>query len=300
MRCRTIISRPFPRRDCARLYARESAALIVLLSSCALAFADPRAKPDASAPDVNDAPLSAEAEAALRDALVFDPTRWMDLKPATPRTPAQRASAHDFDWNRTERPDGSSAVTVKKPLPLEWDAKVGADIGIAPASGTSYPPDKSLPLNKEQNSGATWASVTVPGVASIDARVDPSKDQSKLGTTFSRSVPVGSAYSVTLQNTFALTETIGGAPIASVAPGTTAAAPPSQVWSNDRLVKFNFLSTGTSLAAGTMSSTAGSGARNKISAEQKLFEGLNITTSVTDVGAPTVSKSITAGFKWKW
>ena len=72
------------------------------------------------------------------------------------------------------------------------------------------------------------------------------------------------------------------------------------MWSNDRLVKFNFLSTGTSLAAGTTSSTLDRQTRNKISAEQKLFEGLNVTTTVTDVGAPTTAKSITAGFKWKW
>jgi hypothetical protein len=57
---------------------------------------------------------------------------------------------------------------------------------------------------------------------------------------------------------------------------------------------------GTSIAAGTSSSNATNAARNKISAEQKLFDGLNITTSVTDVGAPTASKSITAGYKWKW
>ena len=137
----------------------------------------------------------------------------------------------------------------------------------------------------------------MPGGASIDARIDPSKDQSKFGTTFNRSVPFGNSYSMTLQNAFAVTETIGGAQVANAAPGT---APPSQVWSNDRLVKFNFLSTGTSLAAGTSSSNAAYAARNKIQAEQKLFDSLNITTAVTDVGAPTTSKSITAGFKWKW
>lgn len=294
MRCRTIISRPFPRRA----FARAAAAVMALLSSSVLAFADPRAKPDPSAANTDGAPLSAEAQAALRDALVFDPARWMDLRPATPRG-ASSQNAHDLDWSRTDKSDGSSAVTVKKPLPLEWDAKVGADIAIAPTSGTSYQPDKSV-LFKDQNTGATWASIVVPGVASIDARVDPNKDQSKLGTTISRSVPFGSQYSVTLQNSFAVTETLGSTPNAPPAAGPLQPGPPTQVWSNDRLVKFNFLSTGTSIAAGTSSSNALNTARNKISAEQKLFDGFNITTSVTDVGAPTVSKSITAGYKWKW
>ena len=296
MRCRTIIFWPFTRRT----FAREAAAAIALLCSCVLVFADPRAKPDASATNTDGAPLSAEAQAALRDALVFDPARWMDMKPVSPRTPSQKTSGHDLDWNRTDKPDGSSAVTVKKPLPLEWDAKIGADFGIAPTSGASYQPDAPLPFNKNQNSGATWASIMVPGVASIDARVDPSKDQSKLGTTLSRSVPFGGAYSVTLQSTFAVTETLGSTPNAPPAAGPVQPGAPSQVWSNDRLVKFNFLSTGTSIAAGTSSSNAFNSTRNKISAEQKLFDGLNITTSVTDVGAPTASKSITAGYKWKW
>jgi hypothetical protein len=299
MRCITRMSREF---------ARHAVAAIVLLSpllfASAPASADPRAKqPDTSAVDVNGAPLSPEAEAALRDALVFDPTRWMDLKPATPRTAAQKAATQDLDWNRTDKPDGSAAVTVKKPLPIEWDAKVGADFGIAPSYGTNYQPDKTVPLGKEQNTGSTWASVTVPGVASIAARIDPNKDQSKVGTTVSRSVPFGTDYSLTLQNSFALTETLGSPSGVPTAAGTTPPGQPgpSQVWSNDRLVKFNFLSTGTSLGAGTMSSTApGYYARNKIMAEQKLFDSLNITTAVTDVGAPTVSKSITAGFKWKW
>jgi hypothetical protein len=297
MRCRRIFSRDF---------ARHGAALAALLSSCALTLADPAAKPDASGLDTNGAPLSAEAEAALRDALVFDPARWMEMKPATPRAPSQKASGHDLDWNRTDKQDGSSAVTVKKPLPIEWDAKVGADFGFAPTPGVSYQPDRPLPYSKDQNTGAdglraTWASVTVPGVASIDARVDPAKDQSKLGTTISRSVPVGSAYSVTLQNSFAVTETLGGVQNTPAATGTAPpGTPPAQVWSNDRLVKFNFLSTGTSFAAGTTTSTIDRQTRNKISAEQKLFEGLNITTTVTDVGAPSIAKSITAGFKWKW
>ena len=227
--------------------------MIALLCSCALAFADPRAKPDASAANVDGAPLSAEAQAALRDALVFDPARWMNVKPVSPRTPSQKTSGHDLDWNRTDKLDGSSAVTVKKPLPLEWDAKIGADIGLAPTFDASYRPDQSPLLTKGQNSGATWASIMVPGGASIDARVDPAKDQSKLGTTLSRSVPFGGAYSVTLQSTFALTETLGATPNAPPAAGPIQPGAPAQVWSNDRLVKFNFLSTGTSIAASTMS-----------------------------------------------
>jgi hypothetical protein len=287
-----------------RHFARQAVALIVLIysalvSSFALAFADPAAAPDAVTPE-----LSAEAQAALRDVLNFDHVRAMSMAPASPlRVPSRKASAHDLDWNHTEKADGSAALTVKKPLPLVWDTKVGADFGLAAAPATSYELDRLLQPHKDQGapglSGA-WASVTVPGLASIDARVDPGKEQSKLGTTLSRSLPLGSTYSVTLQNTFALTETLGSTPTAPAISSAATPALPAQVWSTDRLVKFNIHSTGTTLAAGTFSSTADYITHNKLSAEQKLFGPLSVTTAVTDVGAATSSKSISAGFKLKW
>ena len=39
---------------------------------------------------------------------------------------------------------------------------------------------------------------------------------------------------------------------------------------------------------------------NTLSADQKLFGPLHVTTAVTDVGQPSESKSITAGFKLNW
>ena len=224
----------------------------------------------------------------------------MATMPATPLRLRNANPGQDFDWNRTDKPDGSSAVTVKKPLPSEWDTKIGADFALAPAPATSYQPDRSPLFNKDQNTGAAWANVTVPGLASIDARVDPSKDQSKLGTTFSRSLPFGTNYSLTLQSTIALTETLGPTSTVPAAPNTVVAATPSQVWSNERLAKFNILSTGTTLGAGTFSSTSDYITHNKIMAEQKLFGPLNVTTAVTDMGTASSNKSITAGFKFHW
>ena len=274
----------------------------MLVSSFALAFADPQATPDSSgAPGAEFTPLSDEAQAALRDALNFNALQTLPTAPASPlrvRTP--HLSGHDLDWKRTDKADGSAALTVKKPLPLQWDTKVGADIGLAPALGTSFQAERLLQPNKDRDSGTAWATITVPGVASIDARVDPAKDQRKLGTTFSQSLPFGSNYSLTLQNSYALTETLGATPTTSAIPNAAAPSQLTQVWSTDRLVKFNIHSTGTTLAAGTFSSTKDYITHNKLMAEQKLFDNFNVTTAVTDVGAPTSSKSITAGFKWQW
>jgi hypothetical protein len=58
-----------------------------------------------------------------------------------------------------------------------------------------------------RDSGAAWASVGVADLATVDARVDPGSDQGKLGTTFKRSIPVGGKFSVTLQDSYSMTET---------------------------------------------------------------------------------------------
>src|SRR5262249_57051087 len=59
-----------------------------------------------------------------------------------------------------------------------------------------------------QSTGVAWATITAPGFeaplgwdkTSIETRVDPSQQQSKVGTTLSRSVPIGENVTATLQN----------------------------------------------------------------------------------------------------
>ncbi len=277
----------------------SAAMLVALLAASGLAAAQSKRTPSPmlelnAPPPADTTPLSEEEQAALRDALNTDPLSDVPQHKAA-RTP-QKTAAPNLDWSRADKPDGSAAVSVKRPLPLAWDAKIGADFGLAPPTGAVTPLERPLP-STDQSTGAAWANFTVPGIASIDARGDTSRDQRKLGTTLSRSVPIGSNYSVTLQGSLAVIEPTApatGLPSAA-APGT-----PSQVWSNDRTVKFDIRPTGTTLSAGTASSTADSIQRHKFSAEQKLFGPLSVTTSVTDVGAPTASKSIAAGLRWKW
>ncbi|MEI7805381.1 MAG: hypothetical protein WCI56_08645 [Hyphomicrobiales bacterium] len=244
----------------------------------------------------------AAPDPALLEALKFNAAT---LEPSARKSSSASAKdANAIDWSRTDNPDGSAAVKVKKPLPTTWDIKVGADLGLPAAPATSYQPDKMLPNGSQQQSGAAWANVAVPDIASIEARVDPSQEQGKLGTTFKRSVPLGKQFSVTVQNQVAVTETFANPaaaassiPSAGPAPATPGA---TRVWSNDRELKFNILSTGTTLGMGRTTSTADDIARNRLSAEQKLYGPLNVTTAVTDVGTPTASKSITAGFKLNW
>ena len=70
-----------------------------------------------------------------------------------------------------------------------------APISASPPADRRLPAGPAvLPFAREQSSGAAWASVGVPNLAIVDARVDPSNDQGKLGTTFKHSIPVGSNF----------------------------------------------------------------------------------------------------------
>ncbi len=282
-------------------------ALAALFGASAVAVADPLPQPPpaetsefAPPPETEAEPpaLSPEDQAALRDALSLEPA---DL-PAQARSsrPAPKAVL-PLDWSRSEKFDGSAAITVKRPLPLIGDAKVnfGADFGLAPGGSTL--PEPLSPLAQSfDNSGAAWASLGVPGWASLDARLDPTREQRRFGTTVGPSLPIGGEYSVTLQNTVALTETLPGGTTTVVPGAPLASTTPPQVWSTDRMVKFNVISTSTTLAASSTSSTVDNITHNTVSVEQKLFNALNVTTAVTDAGTKAPAKSVTAGFKLKW
>jgi len=173
------------------------------------------------------------------------------------------------------------------------DAKVGADLDLTANAPDGYQPGKSRAYS---GSGAAWASVGVlPNLATVDARVDPSNDQGKLGTTFQHSLPLGSKFSVTLKNSYSVTETFSGS---SVAINSTLPVP--QVWGNEKAAKFNILPTGTTLGAGLASASNDPVTHRTLSAEQKLYGPLQVTTAVTDIGQPISNKSISARFKLNW
>ena len=156
------------------------------------------------------------------------------------------------------------------------------------------------------SSGAAWASVgVVPSFATVDARVDPTNDQGRVGTTLKHSMPVGSRFAVTVQNTYSVTETFSATssapqdiPMMSVPTPTGVTTP--QVWGSEKAAKFDILSTGTSFGAKLANNSADPVTHNQFSAEQKIYGPLNVTTAVTDVGQTTASKSITARFKLNW
>lgn len=252
------------------------------------------------------AELTPEEQEALRTILNNTPTVSYDAPAKKLRTPALKQTKN-FDMSRTDKSDGSSSLALKQPLPIDWDAKVGADIGLRPAPSITNAPDPWISGSPDQRgSGAAWASVgLVPHLATIDARVDPSNDQGRVGTTFKYTKPVGSRFSVTLQNTYSVTETFSASTTAPsdlplMAVPTPTGLPTPQVWGSEKAAKFDYLPTGTSFGAKVATSSTDPVTHNQFVAEQKVYGPLNVTTAVTDIGQTSASKSITARFKLNW
>jgi len=268
----------------------------VLAALPALAQEAAQTHREALAPETR---LSAEEGAILGNALVFDPAALATPPNKPLRIPGMSGTGYDI--TRTEKPDGSTAVIVKQPLQTEWSNSVGADVGPTKSAF-----DRPLPTARDNTPpGTAWASLGVTNIGSLDARVDPSNDQGKLGTTFKQSIPFGGRFAVTLQDTYSVTETLGQSavapgdvPLMRLPSGPAGGAP--HIFGNERAVKFNILPTGTTFGAGMTTASNDPVTHNTLSAEQKLYGPLQVTTAVTDFGQTTSSKSITAGFKLHW
>jgi len=245
-----------------------------------------------------EAPLTAEESAVLDRALTFEPDTSANLKPGKPlRLPTLDAAS----VSHSSKADGSGTLVLNRPLIDDWDAKLGADLRLA---ASAYGPDR-LTTPMAQDSGTAWASLGLPNVASVDARVDPTADQGKLATTFKRSIPVGRVVAVTLQDSYSVTQTVGAPAAApSVLPLMTApqptAAPTPQIWGNQKTIKLDVLSTGTTFGAGVNTASNDPVTHNSLSADQKLYGPLHVTTAFNDIGEVSASKSITAALKLDW
>ena len=235
----------------------------------------------------------------------------LNVDASTLTSPASKARAvpgagvgTDMSWSSQDKPNGSAAVSVKQPLSSFWDARVGADMTVVNQPQTLTSADLlrqkfSSDSQPSQSSGSAWAAITAPGVASIwdktaiEARVDPSQEQSKLGTSLSKSLPLSEQYSLTLQNGYNVIQQ-GTASV----PGIGGHA--ARNYEVDRSAKLSIADTGTSFIAGQSLSSTDDKWLNKIGAEQKLFGGVTINGSIGETALGIPNKSLTAGFKRSW
>ena len=207
-----------------------------------------------------------------------------------------------MSWSSKNSANGSAAVSVKQPLSPFWDTRIGADMTVArqPSTMSELLAEKvANGGNTPQSTGTAWAAITAPGVGSIwdktavEARVDPGQEQSRLGTSLSKSLPLSDQYSLTLQNGYNVTQQ-GIVPV----PGIVAR--PERSYQTEQSAKLSIADTGTSLIAGQMLSSTDEKWLRKIGAEQKLFDGVSITGSISETPLGAANKSLTAGFKRSW
>ena len=280
--------------------------LCALLTSGALAAALPAFGQEAQQSDSDkaafapEAPLTSEESALLGNALVFDPSALAE----SPKKPLRLPGVSDkgYSVTRTEKLDGSSTIVVKQPLQTDWSNSVGANLG---STRSRSPFDRPLPTARDDFPFGIRVGLGrhfehwKRGCA-----IDPSNEQGKFGTT-KQSIPFGGRFAITLQDTYSVTDT-RGQPTAGPSDIPLMALPPAsgpltpQVFGNERAVKFNILPTGTTLGAGLASASNDPVTHNTLSAEQKLYGPLQVTTAVTDFGQATSSKSISAGFRLNW
>ena len=228
----------------------------------------------------------------------------LTTRPASKGRSPQAGPGTEMSWSSKDKPNGSAALSVKQPLSPFWDARVGADMTVArqPAAPTMSELLSEKLANggsQPQSSGAAWAAITAPGVGSIwdktaiEARVDPSQEQSKLGTSLSKSLPLSEQYSLTLQNGYNVIQQ-------GIVPVTGLPGHPTRNYEVDRSAKLSIADTGTSLVAGHTLSSTDDKWLGKIGAEQKLFDGVSISGSIGETPLGTVNKSVTAGFNRSW
>jgi hypothetical protein len=296
----------------------QSALAVVLLLGASVAPASAEEQPSVWPKDIYPADENAtpaaetpedEAEGAPAQTVDLNNPEidWSQLDTTSPgsdkalkaRRALQDGSASS--WSAQDKSNGASALSVKQPVIPFWDTRVGADLTVARQQPLSVSEalQQKFTTGEQQSSGAAWAAMTAPGVGSIwdktaiEARVDPSQEQSRLGTSLSKSVPLSEQTSLTLQNGTNVTQQ-GVAPI----PGITGRA--ARNYALDQSARLSIADTGTSFIAGqTLSSTDDKWLR-KIGAEQQLFGGVSVSGSIGETlqGAP--NKSISAGFKRSW
>lgn len=230
----------------------------------------------------------------------------LTINPASKARRSPQATPNsDIKWSANDKPNGAEAVTAKQSLSEFLDTQIGADMNVVrqPATITEQQllserlaNGGSLP----QSSGTAWATITAPGVGQIwdktavEARVDPSQDQSKLGTSLSKSIPIdGQQYSVTLQNGYNLIQQ-GIVPVPGI-PGR-----PVRNYETDQSAKLSIAETGTSFTAGQTLSTSDDRWLRRVGAEQKLFGGVSINGSIGETAYGPSNKSLTAGYKQSW
>jgi hypothetical protein len=264
----------------------------------------PAAEETDAASGVNDVDIMKDIDVSKLDWSLLNVDAYTLLEVTSKGSGASKgADSMEAAWSANERPNGTSAVSVKQSITPFWDTRIGADMTVARQGMATTSEQLSERLanggSLPQSSGTAWAAITAPGVGSIwdqtavEARVDPGSEQSRLGTSLSKSVPISEHYSLTLKNDYNLIQQ-GIVPV----PGII--SHPARSSETDQSARLSIADTGTSFVAGQTLSTADDKWLRKVGAEQKLFDGVTISGSIGETPSGAASTSLSAGFKRKW
>jgi hypothetical protein len=293
---------------------RGAIAVALLLGAPAMAAEQPSVWPRDIYSNENAASENPDSEADGPPARTVDLTDpdidWSQLDTAAAAgsgklsDPKARRTQRDgpaSSWSSRDTANGAAALSVKQSMIPFWDTSVGADLTVArqQPSSASEALQQKITTGEQQSSGAAWAAMTAPGLSSIwdktaiEARVDPSQDSSRLGTSLSKSVTLDERTSLTLQNGTNLIQH-GLAAI----PGVTGHQ--ARNTTMDQSARLSLADTGTSFVAGQTLSSSDDKWLRRIGAEQKLFGGVSVSGSIgeTPQGAP--NRSFGAGFRHSW
>jgi hypothetical protein len=292
-----------------------------LAAALAVAAWDQAAAFDVIAPQPADPLAQTEAAAeAAAPAETVEPSDWSALNWRPGMNAADRSkrtglkasatsSASATSWSRTDNPDGTAAVTVKRSLPTSWETNVGADfITAPPPRGLSEPVDPAALLAgppADPSAGTAWASLATPALdtslgwdkASIEARVDPTHEQGKIGVSASKAL--GGQLSLTLQSGYSVADPFASG-TAVPAPAPTAVPPGTPVYTTEQAARLTILPTQTAVAAGRTMSTAEARWLHTLSAEQALFAGASLVGSVSESVDGPLTSSIIAKYQRRW
>ncbi|WP_439371090.1 hypothetical protein [Bradyrhizobium sp. DASA03120] len=279
-----------------------SAQIIPPFSPGPAAASDDEEAETAEVPSANDPDVMKSIDVDKLDwsQLAIDAGTLNDIIAAKKR--AQAAANSGLNWSSNANANGSSAVTVKQSVFEFWDTRIGADMTVAsePRTMSELLAQKaanggSLP----QSSGSAWATATAPGAGviwdktAVEARVDPGTDQSKIGASLTKSVPLSGDTQLTLQNGYSVNQQ-----------GTTAVpgigGHITRNYETDQSARVTITDTGTSITAGQTLSTTDDKWLRKLGAEQKLFDNVTVSGSVGETSQGAINKSVTAGFKKSW
>ncbi|MHC2821496.1 hypothetical protein ACVMBY_005056 [Bradyrhizobium huanghuaihaiense] len=234
-----------------------SAQIIPPFSPGPAAASDEEEAETAEAPSANDPDVMKGIDVDKLDwsQLAIDAGTLNDIIAAKKR--AQAAANSGLNWSSNANANGSSAVTVKQSVFEFWDTRIGADMTVAsePRTMSELLAQKaanggSLP----QSSGSAWATATAPGAGviwdktAVEARVDPGSEQSKIGASLTKSMPLSGDTQLTLQNGYSVNQQ-----------GTTAVpgigGHITRNYETDQTAKVTITDTGTSISAGQTLST---------------------------------------------